>query len=105
MSPCSLNKGKNLLPLVLKTQNIFIMLSYNFFSNFRVQKYILNYSRTNHVRLFMLPCFVKPERYKLITTFLGLLAKMAYSIIGFPDRIFCLEHVFYPSFQDWSMPL
>jgi hypothetical protein len=22
-----------------------------------------------------------------------------------PDRIFCLEHVFYPSFQDWSMPL
>ena len=83
MSPCSLKKGKNLLPLVLKTQNIFIMLSYNFFSNFRVQKYILNYSRTNHVTLFMLPCFVKPERYKLITTFLGLLAKMAYSIIGF----------------------
>ncbi len=23
----------------------------------------------------------------------------------YPDRIFCLEHVFYPSFQDWSMPL
>jgi hypothetical protein len=26
-------------------------------------------------------------------------------VLSSPDRIFCLEQGFYPSFQDWSMPL